>query len=123
VVALLSSPLERLRKAWSPGSEIEETVAELDPGSELDSMIRDWLHRVCEQNGPQKVVLGVGGDLRLNTGTLRFEIVHFEPSPGSSGQRELTIWVEDAEVSPPLVPGGLLDKLYPSNRTERRRRR
>lgn len=99
------SPLERLRRLWTPGREVEELVHEIGPASELDSMLRDWLHRVCEQNGPQTVVLGVGGDLRPNTGVLRFEIVHHEPSPGMAGHREVTIWVDAADPDPPLIPG------------------
>lgn len=103
----MASPLERLRRIWAPGHEIEEVVHSLEPATELDSMIRDWLHRICEQNGAQTVVLGVGDALRPNTGVLRFEIVHHQPSPGAAGQREVTVWVEGSALDPPLIPGAL----------------
>jgi hypothetical protein len=91
-------PIESLRKVWSPDKEIAEVVAELDPRTELDSMLRDWLHRVIEQTGPKTLLLGINDKPVFNTGTLRWEIVHHEPMPGNAGIREVTIWVEGANV-------------------------
>lgn len=95
MASLAGSPLERLRRIWTPGREIEEVVARLEPATELDSMIRDFLHRVCEQKGSQTLLLEQGGKPVLNTGTLRWEIVHHAPTEQSIGHREITIWVEN----------------------------
>lgn len=114
------SPIEKVRQRWSPDREAVEVTMSLEPGTELDSMIRDWLHRVCEQHGPQTVVLGSGADLLPNTGTLRFEVVTFEASPGVFGRREVSIWVEDAVPNPPLIPA-VMAEVYPPGRIRRRR--
>lgn len=90
-------PVEKLREIWSPDREVVEVVQSLDPTSTMDSLRADWLHRICEQKGPQTLVLGHGDTALLNTGTLRFEIVHHQPSPGVPGRRELTLWVEKGE--------------------------
>lgn len=82
-------PLEKLRTIWTPGREIEELVHSLEPGTELDSMIRDYLHRTIQQRGPVTLSLDVP-----NQGTLRWEIIHYEPTPGTTGRREISIWVE-----------------------------
>lgn len=111
-------PVEKLRRRWSSEREVVETVHALDPATELDSMLRDWLHRICEQHGPQTVKLGVGSDLLPNTGELRFEIVHFEPSPGVAGVREVSLWVEGADPHPALIPH-VMDTLYPRGRRRR----
>lgn len=81
--------VERLRRIWTPRREVEELFARLDPGSELDSMLRDFLHRALQQCGP--VTLGLD---EPNRGTLRWEIVHHEPVPGQVGRREVSLWVE-----------------------------
>jgi hypothetical protein len=82
-------PVEKLRRIWTPEREVEEIFANLDPQTELDSMIRDLLHRVVQQKGP--VTLSMDA---LNVGNLRWEIVHHEPMPGVVGGREVSIWVE-----------------------------
>jgi hypothetical protein len=95
-MAAAEHPVEKLRKIWTPGQEIQELVHELDPGTELDDMLRDWLHRMLQMNGA--VTLPLSDDLGrpiLNTGTLRWEIVHYSPRPGVAGRREVTLWVED----------------------------
>jgi NADPH-dependent glutamate synthase beta subunit-like oxidoreductase len=95
---MAASPLEKLRRVWTPDREILEVIAALDPRTELDSMLRDWLHRVIEQTGPKTVVLGIGETRVVNTGTLRWEVVHHEPTPGIPGRREVTLWIEGAET-------------------------
>jgi hypothetical protein len=83
------SPVEKLRRIWTPEREIDEIFSKLDPGTELDSMIRDLLHRTIQQKGPVTLSLDPP-----NTGTLRWEIIHYEPH-GLVGHREISIWVED----------------------------
>ena len=94
-MAVPISPLERLRRIWTPGREIEELVYNLDPRTELDSMVRDFLHRTVQQRGAVTLVIEQHGTPVLNTGHLRWEIVHHEPTPGQLGRREITIWIED----------------------------
>lgn len=89
------SPVEKLRKVWTPTREIEEVVHALDPQTELDSQIRDYLHRAVQQFGPMKLLLELRGEPVLNTGSLRFEIVHFAPTENTPGHREVTLWIED----------------------------
>lgn len=81
--------IERLRRIWTPGSEVEELVHALNPQTELDSMIRDLLHRTIQQT--DSVTLDLDA---LNTGTLRWEIVHHELPNGLPGRREVSIWIE-----------------------------
>lgn len=90
----MESPVEKLRVAWTPGQEVEEVVAELNPQTELDSMIRDWFFKLIDKLGPQTLILGMGDVPALNEGTLRWEIVHHAPKVGGAGRREVTIWVE-----------------------------
>lgn len=87
----MSAVLERLRQIWTPDSDVEEIVRDLDPQTELDSMIRDLLCRIICQKGP--MTLDYSGD--NPPGNLRWEIVHHEPRPGIVGRREISIWVED----------------------------
>ena len=87
-------PVEKLRRLWTPDREVREVMARLEPSSELDSIRADFLHRVIEQRGPVTLDLGYGARPRLNTGTLRWEIVHHEPRPGVPGRREVALWVE-----------------------------
>ena len=56
-MAVHISPLERLRRIWTPGREIEELVYNLDPRTELDSMVRDFLHRTVQQRGAVTLVI------------------------------------------------------------------
>lgn len=83
-------PVERLRKIWTPGREIEEIVANLEPQTELDSMLRDWIMRILIQKGPMTLDLD-----KLNTGTMRWEIIHHEITPGVVGRREVSLWMEN----------------------------
>lgn len=91
------APIEKLRRIWTPQREIEEVVGRLNPQSELDSMIRDFVHRIIEQKGPQTLILGFGSEPVLNTGTLRWEIIHHEMPNGVVGRREVSLWVEDKD--------------------------
>lgn len=83
------APFEKLRQIWTPERELEEYLTDLSPQSELDSMIRDYFHRTIQQRGPVRLNLDAP-----NTGNLRWEIVHHEPSPGLVGGREISIWIE-----------------------------
>lgn len=85
----MSQPVEKLRRIWTPEREIEEISASLDPGTTLDSIVRDLLHRTIQQKGPVTLNLDA-----LNAGTLRWEVVTHEPSPGLRGRTEVSIWVE-----------------------------
>jgi len=84
-------PVEKLRRIWTPQREIEEIFANLDPQTELDSMIRDFLARIIVQHHGGSVRLSLEGQ---NVGSMRWEIVHHEASPGVVGGAEATIWIE-----------------------------
>lgn len=89
-------PVEKLRRIWTPGREIEEVVAQLDPQTDLDSQIRDILHRAVQQRGPVTLEIGSEVEPILNTGTLRWEIIH---GPGHDDfpelrRRQIAVWVE-----------------------------
>lgn len=86
----MTQVVERLRAIWTPRSEVAELFADLDPQTEVDSMIRHFLHATIQQTGPRTLSLD-----DLNVGTLRWEVVHHEPRPGSTGRREVTLWIED----------------------------
>ena len=90
----MKHPVERLRRIWTPGREIVEVVHALDPQTELDSMLRDFLHRALQQKGPVTLLLEFEGQTIPNTGTLCWETVHFEPTPGTPGHREVSLWIE-----------------------------
>jgi hypothetical protein len=83
------TPFEKLRTIWTPERELDEFFTDLSPQTELDSMIRDYLHRVIQQRGP--VILDLDA---LNVGSLRWEIIHHQPAPGVKGQRQISLWVE-----------------------------
>jgi hypothetical protein len=95
VPATRISPIEKLRRIWTPGREIEELVHNLEPQTELDSMIRHFLHAICQQHGPQRVRLGSEMQPELNFGTLRWEIIHGPGPVEEMREREVTIWIED----------------------------
>jgi hypothetical protein len=80
------TPVEKLRRIWTPEREVEEIFTRLDPGTWLDSIIRDYLHRVIQQKGPVALDLDV-----RNEGTLRWEVVKHDV-PG--GRTEVSIWIE-----------------------------
>lgn len=91
----MKSPLEKLRHIWTPGSEIQEVVADLNPGTELDSMIRHILHAVIQQHGARTIDLG-NPAWTGNEGTLRFEAV-YGPGPDLAPELrrpQLAVWIE-----------------------------
>lgn len=93
------SPVEKLRRIWTPGREIEEVVANLDPQTQLDNIIRDTLYAICQQHGPQRITLGSELSPFVIKGVLRWEIVH-GPGPEHLPElrhREMTVWVEDGD--------------------------
>lgn len=94
---MLTHPVEKLRRIWTPNREIEELTANLDPQTELDSIIRDLLHRTIQQYGPVTLTLEENGRQVMNEGTLRWEIVHHQPAEGIIGRREISVWVEGVE--------------------------
>jgi len=89
-----SSPVERLREIWTPDREVAELFADLDPQTELDSLIRHFFHAIIQRQG--SVTLDLGSELhpQVNTGQIRWEIVH---GPGPTPElrpRQVTIWHE-----------------------------
>jgi hypothetical protein len=98
--AIKIHPVEKLRKIWTPGREIEELVAKLDPQTELDSMVRHFLHALIQQHGPRTIELGSSEEPVLNTGVLRWEIIHgpgFDDAPHLR-RRQAALWIEETEV-------------------------
>lgn len=87
----MNKAIERLRQLWTPQDEVAELFADLEPGSEVDAMVREFLHAVIQQHGPHTINLD-----QLNVGMLNWSIVHHEPRPGQPGRREATLWVEEA---------------------------
>jgi hypothetical protein len=84
-------PVEALRRIWTPQSEIEEVFAELSPGTELDSMIRDFFCRILDRQGT--ITLDLTDP--VPEFTVRWEIIHTQP-PGA--RRKVTIWKEPSEA-------------------------
>lgn len=87
----MTNILEPIRRLWTPKNDIEEVFRDLSPQTELDSILRDFLHRTIQQRGPVTLDLS-----SLNTGQLRWEVIHHEPQPGIVGGHEVSLWVEDA---------------------------
>lgn len=85
----MTQGVENVRRIWTPREEVEEITARMEPGSELDSIIRDYLHRVVQQRGPFTLDLDT-----LNVGKLRMEITGFEPVPGRISGSQVALWVE-----------------------------
>lgn len=82
----LVSPIEKLRRIWTPEKEVYELADKLEPSTELDSLIRDFLCRIMEQR-----LHSVTLDMSVsNTGNVRWEIVTHE----QSGKQQVTIWWE-----------------------------
>ncbi|HEY1248342.1 MAG TPA: hypothetical protein VGE97_05100 [Nitrososphaera sp.] len=93
------NPIERLRRIWTPGREIEEVVAQLGPQTELDSLMRDFLHRTIQQKGPVTLDIGSLVDPVMNTGVLRWETIFgpgLEDYP-EKRRRQVSLWVEEDE--------------------------
>lgn len=89
------SPIEKLRRIWTPGREVEEIVHALNPQTELDSMIRHLLHAIVQTEGPKTLNLGSEINPNMNTGTLRWEVVHGPgPDVPEARPRQVIIWVE-----------------------------
>lgn len=83
-------PVERLRQIWTPNDELSELSMDLEPQSQLDSIIRDLFHRTILQGGPVTVSMDIP-----NTGMMRWEIVAHQPTPGVIGRTEASIWVQE----------------------------
>jgi hypothetical protein len=77
-------PFEKLRRIWTPDREIEEFKANLNPGSALDSEIRDYFCRIVADQGV--VNLDITDPLDPSD-DIRWEIVH---TP--EGRRLISIW-------------------------------
>jgi hypothetical protein len=85
----VDSSLEQLRRLWTPDREIATLPADTAPQTMLDSILRDFLHRVVEQHGPFTLVLERNGEHVLNSGMLRWEVA------GILGYREVSLWIEE----------------------------
>jgi len=82
--------VEKIRRIWTPERELIELAVDDAPQTELDSIVRDFLHRHVQQHGPVRLVLERDGEQVLNYGVLRWEIA------GVPGYREVSIWIEEA---------------------------
>lgn len=76
------NPVERLRRIWTPQSEVYERIESLDPQTELDSKIRDLFSRLVERIGSIELDLE-----EPPTGYIRWEEV-----TGIDGRRYVTVW-------------------------------
>lgn len=80
--------LEALRRIWTPDREVEEITANLDPQSELDSVIREYFSRIMQH--AKTVTL----DLSEPThGTVNWEVVAV-PNGNGTFRHQVTIWWE-----------------------------
>ena len=75
-------PVERLRRRWSPERELHELTAKLDPGSDLDSIIRELFSRMVKRVG--SIQLDVTEPVE---GFIRWEMVK-----AGSGHRVISVW-------------------------------
>lgn len=82
------SPVERLRRIWTPEREIDEIFSDLSPASALDSQIREWFSRIIDAESTVTIDLTEP----VPPFNIRWNIVHHE----DSGRREVTIWKEQA---------------------------
>lgn len=79
---------ESLRRIWSPGREIDQVVADLDPQSELDSLIRDYFSRIVFK--AKTITLDLD---EPNHGTVNWEVVSV-PIGNGQFKKQATIWWE-----------------------------
>jgi hypothetical protein len=79
---------EALRQVWTPGSELEEVMLSLEPATQLDSLIRHWLHAILIKEGPKTIDM-----TKRLVGTMHHRTVH---GPGPTfASRESSIWIEN----------------------------
>lgn len=80
--------VEKVRRIWTPDQEVQELVANLEPQTEVDSIVRDFFCRTVK-----KVHDAGKGPLTLditepNNGNIRWEITQYE------GRTFATVWWE-----------------------------
>lgn len=80
--ALLGAPVERLRRVWTPDKELYELADKLDPGSELDSKIRELFSRMAMKLGT----------IEVDTTDPTFGFIRWEEIQMQNGRRKTTIW-------------------------------
>jgi len=78
----LWQPVERLRRIWTPEREVYELTGNLDPGSTVDSVIRELFSRMVKQVGSMQIDVTDPVD-----GFIRWEIVRAGPR-----QRVVSVW-------------------------------
>jgi len=78
----LWQPVERLRRIWTPEREVYELTGNLDPGSTVDSVIRELFSRMVKQVGAMQIDVTDPVD-----GFIRWEIVRAGPR-----QRVVAVW-------------------------------
>jgi len=78
-------PVERLRRIWTPDKELYERADSLDPGTELDSQIRELFSRIVERVG--SIELDVTDPVR---GYIRWEKIS-----GPDGRSYVTVWYQE----------------------------
>lgn len=80
------TPVERLRRIWTPRREIDEIFSDLSPATALDSLIREWFSRIVDAEGTLTIDLtDPVPEFMMN-----YNIVH------NGDRREVTIWKEQA---------------------------
>lgn len=67
-------PVERLRRIWTPDREIYELADKLEPGSQLDSIVRELFSRTIQRVG--SIQLDMSHPI---TGFVRWEEVRAGP--------------------------------------------
>jgi hypothetical protein len=77
----LTGPVERLRKVWTPNDEIYEIADSLQPGTELDSKVRDLFSRMVKHFGSVEL-----DTTDPNDGYIRWEEI------SNNGRSFVTVW-------------------------------
>jgi hypothetical protein len=81
------TPVERLRRIWTPNREVYELADSLQPSTELDSKIREYFSRVIREVGSIQIDVTDPVD-----GFIRFEEVMY-------GRRKIVAiwWLKDPD--------------------------
>jgi hypothetical protein len=78
----LWQPVERLRRIWTPEREVYEIIDKIDPGSAVDSVIRELFSRMVKQVGAIQLDVTDPVD-----GFIRWEVVRAGPR-----QHVVSVW-------------------------------
>lgn len=83
---MLLSPVERLRRIWTPDREILERVENLEPQTEVDSIVRELFSRMVKEQ--RHVTLSRREPV---DGEIRWEFINREIAPGIY-EPEVSVW-------------------------------